>query len=88
MFNDVLSLDECRDLVRDLGGTRFPFICAHGRPGVVPVCELGNVGGAEGGAREGCVGAGAWKAFLNKHGGKEAERGEGMRGGEAVPEID
>ena len=31
MFNDPLSSDQCRSLMRRLSETRFPFICAHGR---------------------------------------------------------
>ncbi|RPA79923.1 hypothetical protein BJ508DRAFT_194249, partial [Ascobolus immersus RN42] len=41
MFNDELSLEECREIVEGLTGTRMPFICAHGRPSVVPLVELG-----------------------------------------------
>jgi DNA mismatch repair ATPase MutL len=31
MFNDELSLDECRALVSRLVECKFPFQCAHGR---------------------------------------------------------
>lgn len=47
MFNDVLSLSECEGLVGELAGCVFPFVCAHGRVGVVPVVEIG-VGEGEG----------------------------------------
>jgi DNA mismatch repair protein MLH3 len=40
MFNDVLSLDECRNLVRRLATCVFPFQCAHGRPSMVPLVDL------------------------------------------------
>jgi DNA mismatch repair protein MLH3 len=42
MFNDPLSVDECRDLVRRLTECSFPFQCAHGRPSMVPLVNLGN----------------------------------------------
>jgi DNA mismatch repair protein MLH3 len=49
MFNDVLSLDECRNLVRRLATCVFPFQCAHGRPSMVPLVDLRgtDVGDAE-----------------------------------------
>lgn len=31
MFNDVLSLQECKDIVEKLSHCSFPFQCAHGR---------------------------------------------------------
>ncbi|KAF2101057.1 hypothetical protein NA57DRAFT_24272, partial [Rhizodiscina lignyota] len=37
MFNDVLRMDECEELVRKLERCVFPFMCAHGRPSMVPV---------------------------------------------------
>ncbi|EMF08291.1 uncharacterized protein SEPMUDRAFT_7923, partial [Sphaerulina musiva SO2202] len=37
MFNDILPTAECRDTVTKLGNCIFPFVCAHGRCGVVPV---------------------------------------------------
>lgn len=41
MFNDVLSVVQCRALVRGLAGTVFPFMCAHGRVSMVPLVDLG-----------------------------------------------
>ncbi|KAK0868120.1 DNA mismatch repair protein, partial [Friedmanniomyces endolithicus] len=32
MFNDVLSVAQCEDLLADLTRCSFPFMCAHGRP--------------------------------------------------------
>lgn len=46
MFGDVLGMEECVNLVRGLAGCRFPFMCAHGRPCMVPLVDLG-VGGEE-----------------------------------------
>lgn len=40
MFNDILPTAECRDVVTKLGNCIFPFVCAHGRCGVVPVMDL------------------------------------------------
>lgn len=42
MFNDILPTAECRDTVTNLGNCIFPFVCAHGRCGVVPVMDLGS----------------------------------------------
>lgn len=41
MFNDVLSVTQCRELVEELSGCESPFVCAHGRVSMVPVVELG-----------------------------------------------
>ncbi|KAI9734994.1 MAG: DNA mismatch repair protein [Cirrosporium novae-zelandiae] len=43
MFNDHLSIEECTTLVRRLARCKFPFMCAHGRPSMVPVVNLENV---------------------------------------------
>ncbi|KAM0476993.1 hypothetical protein ACHAPX_005951 [Trichoderma viride] len=42
MFNDVLSAGECEHLVRKLARCAFPFQCAHGRPSLVPLVDLGS----------------------------------------------
>ena len=42
MFNDVLSVEECGNLVREMAECVFPFVCAHGRVGMVPVVEIGG----------------------------------------------
>ncbi|KAG5734738.1 hypothetical protein E4T56_gene19966, partial [Termitomyces sp. T112] len=41
MFNDSLGISQCEDLIRRLSATAFPFQCAHGRPSVVPLINLG-----------------------------------------------
>lgn len=41
MFNDVLSVDECQQLVSQLTQCVFPFQCAHGRPSMVPLLDMG-----------------------------------------------
>ncbi|SJX63720.1 related to MLH3-insertion and deletion mismatch repair protein [Sporisorium reilianum f. sp. reilianum] len=40
MFNDPLSREASERLVRRLGECKFPFQCAHGRPSLVPLCEV------------------------------------------------
>ncbi|KAI8934361.1 hypothetical protein NX059_009096 [Plenodomus lindquistii] len=44
MFNDVLDMKQCRDLVKKLADCVFPFMCAHGRPSMVPLVDLGSLG--------------------------------------------
>ena len=69
MFNDELSLDECESLVERLGKCKFPFLCAHGRPSMVPLVDLGTLGlygersGKGGAGEEGGFGkaVGRWK---------------------------
>ncbi|RDH34228.1 hypothetical protein BDQ94DRAFT_178199 [Aspergillus welwitschiae] len=41
MFNDVLDKNECQSLVRRLADCVFPFQCAHGRPSMIPILEMG-----------------------------------------------
>ncbi|KAL5487622.1 MLH3 [Sanghuangporus weigelae] len=41
MFNDRLSMEQCKRLLRQLSMTAFPFQCAHGRPTVVPLTTVG-----------------------------------------------
>lgn len=44
MFNDELSTDQCRQLVRRLADCAFPFQCAHGRPSLVPLVDWKALG--------------------------------------------
>ncbi|CEP11217.1 hypothetical protein [Parasitella parasitica] len=37
MFNDILNLEECSTVVKNLSNCNFPFQCAHGRPSAVPI---------------------------------------------------
>jgi len=62
MFNDVLSVPDCKDLVARLGECAFPFMCAHGRVSMVPVGVMGGDFGTgfEGGG--GSAGTGAQRA--------------------------
>lgn len=41
MFNDELTNEECQTLVRRLGNCAFPFQCAHGRPSMIPLVDVG-----------------------------------------------
>jgi DNA mismatch repair protein MLH3 len=41
MFNDVLGLRECEELMAGLARCAFPFMCAHGRVSMVPIGTLG-----------------------------------------------
>jgi DNA mismatch repair protein MLH3 len=44
MFNDELDLNQCGELIRKLADCVFPFMCAHGRPSLVPLVEVGKLG--------------------------------------------
>ena len=80
MFNDDLSLQESKTLVRRLAATKHPFQCAHGRPSMVPLVELG-VRCAEkgaGGGRDMREGVG-FDGETGEHAGSEGEGvGEGF----------
>jgi DNA mismatch repair protein MLH3 len=45
MFNDELDNTECNDLLSRLAKCSFPFQCAHGRPSMVPLVDLGEMVG-------------------------------------------
>ena len=47
MFNDRLSIMECRELIQSLAKCAFPFMCAHGRVSMVPVLQLGINGNGQ-----------------------------------------
>lgn len=40
MFGDALAPERCMALLTDLQGTRLCFVCAHGRPTMVPLTDL------------------------------------------------
>ncbi|QDS76278.1 hypothetical protein FKW77_001784 [Venturia effusa] len=48
MFNDALSKSDCENLIRELAKCTFPFMCAHGRPSMVPLLDLGSVRNGDG----------------------------------------
>lgn len=65
MFNDELSLEECKTLVSKLAGCVFPFMCAHGRPSMVPIADMVKTRGGDHAAGDG-NGTGfvdAWKGW-------------------------
>jgi DNA mismatch repair protein MLH3 len=41
MFNDPLTVEQCKELIERLSHTAVPFRCAHGRPSIVPLVDLG-----------------------------------------------
>ena len=41
MFNDVVSHEDCITLIETLAACSLPFQCAHGRPSMVPLIDLG-----------------------------------------------
>ncbi|KAJ4405997.1 DNA mismatch repair protein [Didymella pomorum] len=67
MFNDELSMEECKVLVGRLADCVFPFMCAHGRPSMVPIVDMARIGcltqdaGQEGGVGSNFVSA--WKSW-------------------------
>ncbi|KAL9125920.1 MAG: hypothetical protein Q9217_004941 [Psora testacea] len=42
MFNDPLSIQDAETLISRLAQTKMPFQCAHGRPSMVPLVDLGR----------------------------------------------
>ena len=42
MFNDQLSREQCQTLISKLAQCAFPFQCAHGRPSMIPLVDLGG----------------------------------------------
>ncbi|CBF77674.1 hypothetical protein AN4365.2 [Aspergillus nidulans FGSC A4] len=63
MFNDVLSVDECRTLVSRLASCVFPFQCAHGRPSMVPLVEYPGTDEGRGSTDEREADSGFTEAF-------------------------
>ncbi|KAK5050818.1 hypothetical protein LTR84_003377 [Exophiala bonariae] len=41
MFNDILDIEECQGLVRQLSKCDLPFQCAHGRPTLTVLTKMG-----------------------------------------------
>ncbi|KAF2441861.1 hypothetical protein P171DRAFT_418693 [Karstenula rhodostoma CBS 690.94] len=68
MFNDELSMEECRGLVRRLCRCVFPFMCAHGRPSMVPLVDIGTALSSETAADHTAEGSfvTAWKRWQSK----------------------
>jgi DNA mismatch repair protein MLH3 len=43
MFNDDLSTEQCKAIISRLAKCAFPFQCAHGRPSLIPLVDLGTM---------------------------------------------
>lgn len=43
MFNDILTIEQCKRLVRQLSNCTLPFQCAHGRPSMVVLTNVGSL---------------------------------------------
>ena len=52
MFNDPLTIEKCKELMERLSHTSVPFRCAHGRPSVVPLVDLGPPADLRGATRQ------------------------------------
>ena len=63
MFNDELTKEEAQTLVKRLGDCNFPFQCAHGRPSMIPLVDLGASSSTDLGEKAfgGCNGWGTQK---------------------------
>ncbi|WVR06205.1 hypothetical protein IAU60_003235 [Kwoniella sp. DSM 27419] len=70
MFQDRLDRDQCERLVSQLGQTRFPFVCAHGRPSMVPVVAIQPEGSPAASPRR-CIDWAAQKRFLSMASGRD-----------------
>lgn len=57
MFNDNLTGEECKVLLRKLSKCAFPFQCAHGRPSMVPLVRVGGGEGDGFGIAKGLLGS-------------------------------
>lgn len=66
MFNDVLTNTECQELVSRLAKCVLPFQCAHGRPSMAPLVDLGagsNLGRWSKRQKRGGIG---WKRWMQE----------------------
>ena len=43
MFGDALDLSQCQNVIHALAQCELPFQCAHGRPTLVPLIDLGSL---------------------------------------------
>lgn len=62
MFNDSLTLEQCQELIERLTHTSVPFRCAHGRPSIVPLVDLGPPADLRGATRH--VNWGAYEVHI------------------------
>eukprot|EP00586_Coscinodiscus_wailesii_P018139 CAMPEP_0172517424 /NCGR_PEP_ID=MMETSP1066-20121228/284923_1 /TAXON_ID=671091 /ORGANISM="Coscinodiscus wailesii, Strain CCMP2513" /LENGTH=271 /DNA_ID=CAMNT_0013299419 /DNA_START=625 /DNA_END=1437 /DNA_ORIENTATION=+ len=54
MFGDVLSRETCVTLIDSLAMCDFSFVCAHGRPSVIPLLDMAGLDSG-GGGRSHCL---------------------------------
>eukprot|EP00984_Skeletonema_dohrnii_P010346 scaffold4033_cov85-Skeletonema_dohrnii-CCMP3373.AAC.2 len=40
MFGDALTLQQCEKLIDALSKCQLPFVCAHGRPSIIPLIDM------------------------------------------------
>ncbi|KAK5131374.1 hypothetical protein LTR08_000977 [Meristemomyces frigidus] len=73
MFNDVLSVAQCEELLADLSRCAFPFMCAHGRVSMVPLIEMGREGEA------GVEGFGLAGGLLHERAGQKRDFGDAFK---------
>ncbi|KAJ9094452.1 hypothetical protein QFC21_005991 [Naganishia friedmannii] len=64
MFNDPLSVDKCKLLIKQLSRTSFPFICAHGRPSIFPIGQMPSIPARTGNIHGPCNDAIKWTTGL------------------------
>lgn len=91
MFNDELSVDQCRDLVQQLSQCTFPFQCAHGRPSIVPLTilerpEFGTTKESKGGTQQGGLDRPVLWKYDGQHGEQTPGRTRGLRSSRAGAE--
>lgn len=64
MFNDVLTSEDCEILLERLTRCSFPFQCAHGRPSMAPLVDLGTGSRIGGWSEEGHIPQ--WKRWMEE----------------------
>lgn len=64
MFNDPLSIEQCKEVMGWLSHTAVPFRCAHGRPSIVPLVDLGSPADLRGATRQ--VNWGAYEEYIRE----------------------
>ena len=78
MFGDELQHSRCVDLITSLGACRLPFVCAHGRPAVVPLIDMNRGEAPRHDGTEAAVSAGVARG--SQFGPKRVLRPKSLRG--------
>ncbi|KAK0634332.1 hypothetical protein B0T17DRAFT_513047 [Bombardia bombarda] len=90
MFNDDLSIEQCSEIVQRLARCAFPFQCAHGRPSMVPLVDIGGSSGSVGTLGSACsipgeqANVGLLAALKRLAVDVKKEKGEAIRGRDEV----